>query len=115
MGKIAGVAPGKNQAGSRSGRCPRLPTGRPRRPRARQRHLALCLREYHGAQELVSYFATLSDCFCQLIVAANGKNPTSIVAPCHRVIGTNGALTGFAGGLAAKERLLAIEGALLTA
>ena len=47
--------------------------------------------------------------------AANGKNPISIVAPCHRVIGTNGALTGFAGGLAAKERLLAIEGALLTA
>jgi methylated-DNA-[protein]-cysteine S-methyltransferase len=42
--------------------------------------------------------------------AANGKNPISIVAPCHRVIGTNGALTGFAGGLAAKQRLLALEG-----
>jgi methylated-DNA-[protein]-cysteine S-methyltransferase len=45
--------------------------------------------------------------------AANGKNPISIIAPCHRVIGTNGTLTGFAGGLAAKERLLAIEGARL--
>ena len=43
--------------------------------------------------------------------AANGRNPISIVAPCHRVIGTNGALTGFAGGLAAKELLLGIEGA----
>jgi methylated-DNA-[protein]-cysteine S-methyltransferase len=41
--------------------------------------------------------------------AANGKNPISIIAPCHRVIGSNGALTGFAGGLAAKERLLGIE------
>lgn len=42
--------------------------------------------------------------------AANGKNPISIVAPCHRVIGTSGALTGFAGGLEAKQRLLALEG-----
>ncbi|MDP5277605.1 methylated-DNA--[protein]-cysteine S-methyltransferase [Sphingomonas sp. DG1-23] len=41
--------------------------------------------------------------------AANGRNPISIVAPCHRVIGGNGALTGFAGGLAAKELLLGIE------
>jgi methylated-DNA-[protein]-cysteine S-methyltransferase len=41
--------------------------------------------------------------------AANGRNPLSIIAPCHRVIGTNGALTGFAGGLAAKELLLWIE------
>ncbi|RYD65796.1 MAG: methylated-DNA--[protein]-cysteine S-methyltransferase, partial [Sphingomonadales bacterium] len=41
--------------------------------------------------------------------AANGRNPISIIAPCHRVIGSNGALTGFAGGLAAKELLLALE------
>ena len=41
--------------------------------------------------------------------AANGKNPISIVAPCHRVIGSTGKLTGFAGGLDAKERLLALE------
>jgi methylated-DNA-[protein]-cysteine S-methyltransferase len=41
--------------------------------------------------------------------AANGKNPISIIAPCHRVIGSNGALTGFAGGLAAKELLLGLE------
>lgn len=41
--------------------------------------------------------------------AANGKNPISIVAPCHRVVGSNGALTGFAGGLAVKGFLLRLE------
>lgn len=41
--------------------------------------------------------------------AANGRNPISIVAPCHRVIGSSGELTGFAGGLAAKETLLVLE------
>ena len=43
--------------------------------------------------------------------AANGKNPISIIAPCHRVIGASGELTGFAGGLKAKELLLTLEGA----
>jgi methylated-DNA-[protein]-cysteine S-methyltransferase len=43
--------------------------------------------------------------------AANGRNPISIVTPCHRVIGSSGELTGFAGGLATKERLLRLEGA----
>lgn len=42
--------------------------------------------------------------------AANGRNPISIVAPCHRVIGSSGALTGFAGGLDAKHLLLTLEG-----
>jgi methylated-DNA-[protein]-cysteine S-methyltransferase len=41
--------------------------------------------------------------------AANGKNPISIVAPCHRVIGASGDLTGFAGGLANKMLLLSLE------
>lgn len=41
--------------------------------------------------------------------AANGRNPISIIAPCHRVIGMNGKLVGFAGGLARKEILLKIE------
>ena len=41
--------------------------------------------------------------------AANGKNPISIVAPCHRVIGSSGKLTGFAGGLEAKALLLDLE------
>lgn len=42
--------------------------------------------------------------------AANGRNPLSIVAPCHRVVGAAGQLTGFAGGLAAKAYLLGLEG-----
>lgn len=41
--------------------------------------------------------------------AANGKNPISIIAPCHRVIGSTGKLTGFAGGLEVKARLLKLE------
>lgn len=41
--------------------------------------------------------------------SANGKNPISIVAPCHRVIGKNGKLTGFAGGLEVKAFLLGLE------
>jgi methylated-DNA-[protein]-cysteine S-methyltransferase len=43
------------------------------------------------------------------IGAANGRNPLSIVLPCHRVVGANGALTGYGGGLDAKQRLLAHE------
>jgi methylated-DNA-[protein]-cysteine S-methyltransferase len=46
---------------------------------------------------------------CRAVGAANGRNPISIVAPCHRVIGASGALTGFAGGLAAKDYLLTLE------
>ncbi|MCI0911407.1 methylated-DNA--[protein]-cysteine S-methyltransferase [Pseudomonas putida] len=42
--------------------------------------------------------------------AANGRNPISIIAPCHRVIGASGSLTGFAGGIPAKQYLLALEG-----
>lgn len=41
--------------------------------------------------------------------AANGRNPLPIVIPCHRVIGANGKLTGFGGGLPTKEALLALE------
>lgn len=41
--------------------------------------------------------------------AANGKNPVSIIVPCHRVLGTNGALTGYAGGIERKQFLLALE------
>lgn len=41
--------------------------------------------------------------------AASGKNPISIIAPCHRVVGAMGALTGFAGGLEVKRHLLQLE------
>jgi methylated-DNA-[protein]-cysteine S-methyltransferase len=43
--------------------------------------------------------------------AANGKNPVSIIAPCHRLVGSTGKLRGFAGGLKAKADLLKHEGA----
>ena len=44
--------------------------------------------------------------------AATGRNPFAIVVPCHRILGASGSLTGYAGGLARKERLLRLEGAL---
>lgn len=44
---------------------------------------------------------------------ANGSNPIPIVIPCHRVIGSNGKLTGYGGGLPIKEKLLALEGGQL--
>lgn len=47
------------------------------------------------------------------IGAAVGRNPVSIVVPCHRVLGTDGTLTGYAGGLERKTALLQLEGALM--
>ena len=46
---------------------------------------------------------------CRAVGAANGRNPVSIVVPCHRVVGSTGQLTGYAGGLTTKEQLLAHE------
>lgn len=51
--------------------------------------------------------------YAQAVGAANGKNPIAIVIPCHRVLGANQNLTGYAGGLHRKEWLLKHEGALL--
>jgi methylated-DNA-[protein]-cysteine S-methyltransferase len=45
--------------------------------------------------------------------AANARNPIAIVVPCHRVIGADGGLTGYGGGLERKRALLALEGAIL--
>jgi methylated-DNA-[protein]-cysteine S-methyltransferase len=46
---------------------------------------------------------------CRAVGGANGRNPISIVVPCHRVIGVNGKLTGFAGGVKTKSYLLDLE------
>ena len=46
------------------------------------------------------------------VAAANGANALSIIVPCHRIIGSNGDLIGYAGGLPAKKKLLELEGAL---
>ena len=47
----------------------------------------------------------------QAVGGAVGHNPISIIVPCHRVVGTNGSLTGYAGGVGRKMKLLALEGA----
>ena len=44
---------------------------------------------------------------------ANGRNPIAVVVPCHRVIGSDGKLRGYAAGVERKQRLLALEGASL--
>ena len=46
---------------------------------------------------------------CQAVGGANGKNPIAILIPCHRVIGKDGSMTGYSGGLAQKEKLLRLE------
>ena len=46
---------------------------------------------------------------CRAVGLANGKNPIPIIVPCHRVIGKNGKLTGFGGGLPVKQHLLELE------
>ncbi len=49
---------------------------------------------------------------CRAVGAAVGRNPVSIIVPCHRVVGQDGSLTGYAGGLHRKQALLQLEGAL---
>lgn len=46
---------------------------------------------------------------CRAVGNANNKNPIAIIVPCHRVVGSNGSMTGYAGGLDIKEKLLKIE------
>ena len=46
---------------------------------------------------------------CRAIGSANGRNPISIIIPCHRVIGSDNSLTGYGGGLSAKKTLLELE------
>lgn len=47
---------------------------------------------------------------CRAVGTANGRNPISIIVPCHRVIASDGTLGGYAGGLSVKTKLLALEG-----
>ena len=46
---------------------------------------------------------------CRAVGNANNKNPIAIIVPCHRVVGSNGGMTGYAGGIDIKEKLLKIE------
>jgi methylated-DNA-[protein]-cysteine S-methyltransferase len=65
------------------------------------------LRSYRDIAKVIGNPAAV-----RAVGAANGRNPLPIVVPCHRVIGSNGSLTGFAGGLEIKTFLLELEGAL---
>ena len=49
----------------------------------------------------------------QAVGGAVGHNPISIIVPCHRILGTDGSLTGYAGGIEKKIRLLALEKVLM--
>ena len=62
--------------------------------------LAARLAEKHGQRRMSA----------QAVGGAVGHNPISIIIPCHRVVGADGSLTGYAGGLDTKARLLAVEG-----
>ena len=68
----------------------------------------------YGKTTFYEQFAiNLGDAKCiRAAASANGKNPFAIVVPCHRVIGKNGLLTGYAGGLWRKQWLLEHEGVL---
>jgi methylated-DNA-[protein]-cysteine S-methyltransferase len=46
---------------------------------------------------------------CRAVGGANNKNPLAVIVPCHRVIGANGSLVGYGGGLAKKRHLLDLE------
>jgi methylated-DNA-[protein]-cysteine S-methyltransferase len=69
----------------------------------------------HGTTTTYGEIATALDApgSARAVGAANGRNPIPIIVPCHRVIGARGALTGYAGGLDNKRRLLEHEGTLL--
>ncbi len=83
-----------------------------------QRRVWLALREIpYGQTRTYAEIAEAigSPTAVRAVGAANGRNPLSIVVPCHRVIGADGSLTGFGGGLAAKRWLLAHEQAVAPA
>lgn len=84
----------------------------PLRPRGTdfQRHVWEALRHIpYGRVMTYGDIAAKLHSAPRAVGGAIGRNPISIIIPCHRVIGTNGALTGYAGGLTAKEALLRLE------
>ena len=85
---------------------PMKPTGTP----FQQAVWNLLLQIPYGETITYGELANRLDCkSAQAIGGAVGKNPISILIPCHRVVGTGGKLTGYAGGVAKKEFLLALE------
>ena len=81
-----------------------------------QRRVWAALREIpYGETRSYAEIAAMAGCprGYRAVGLANNRNPLPILIPCHRVIGANGALTGYAGGLVVKEKLLRLEGARL--
>ncbi|MBI2380687.1 MAG: methylated-DNA--[protein]-cysteine S-methyltransferase [Gammaproteobacteria bacterium] len=77
----------------------------------RQVWQALCEIPYGATESYAGLAARIGrPSAMRAVGAANGANPIGIIVPCHRVIGRDGSLTGYAGGLAAKEYLLRLEG-----
>jgi methylated-DNA-[protein]-cysteine S-methyltransferase len=73
---------------------------------------ALCAIPYGETRSYAQIAATIGNpAACRAVGRANGRNPLPIVVPCHRVIGSDGSLTGFGGGLDLKRFLLDLEGA----
>lgn len=86
---------------------PLAPLGTPFQERVWQQLLAIPYGETRSYGELAA--AIGKPTASRAVGAANGRNPLAIFVPCHRVIGANGALTGFAGGHEAKRFLLELE------
>lgn len=89
-----------------------LPTDLHGSPFQRSVWQALCAIE-HGATRSYAQIAHHigTPTAVRAVGAAVGRNPLSLVVPCHRVVGSDGSLTGYAGGLERKRALLALEGA----
>lgn len=68
---------------------------------------------YNDIAQKIARQKGLAHMSAQAVGGAVGHNPISILIPCHRVIGSNGSLTGYAGGIAIKEKLLLLEGVTL--
>ena len=69
----------------------------------------------YGATQSYGHMAEQLKSSARAVGSANGKNPISIIGPCHRVIASDGSLCGYGGGLAVKRKLLELEGALSAA
>ena len=71
---------------------------------------ALCEIPYGATESYGALAERLGDAnLTRAVGAANGRNPLSVVVPCHRVVGADGSLTGYGGGIENKRRLLALE------
>lgn len=68
---------------------------------------------YKELAEKLAEMYSISKMSAQAVGGAVGHNPISIIIPCHRVIGSDGSLTGYAGGIDKKARLLTLEGQIL--